>query len=119
MAIRVRYVKDKGSLLVVHHTSNLFALDYRELAFLQKVSRGEYQFITEEEQASRQLLRDKLNEVVLNPKENLISVRFSTDELRFLAVIVRENSAFVNPKEGEARNALRERLAKAAGEIDA
>ena len=45
------------------------------MAFLQKISRAEYQFITDEEQVARQLLRDKLNEVVLSPRENRIAVK--------------------------------------------
>ena len=61
-----------------HTTSKLFVLDHRELAFLQKISCAEYQFITDDEQVARQLLRDKLNEVVLNPRENRIAVNLTT-----------------------------------------
>ena len=85
-------------------------LDHRELAFLQKISRAEYQFITDEEQVARQLLRDKLNEVVLSPKENRIAVNLTSDELIFLGLIVKENFSFIDPKEREARNALQQRL---------
>jgi hypothetical protein len=96
--------------VATHTTSKLFVLDHRELAFLQKISRAEYQFITDEEQVARQLLRDKLNEVVLSPKENRIAVNLSTDELTFLALIVHENFSFVTGKERDARNALQSRL---------
>ena len=89
-------------------------LDHRELAFLQKISRAEYQFITDEEQVARQLLRDKLNEVVLSPKENRIAVNLTSDELIFLGLIVKENFSFIDPKEREARNALQQRLDAAA-----
>lgn len=93
-----------------HTTSKLFVLDHRELAFLQKISCAEYQFITDDEQTARQLLRDKLNEVVLSPRENRIAVNLTTDELIFLALIVHENFSFVTGKEKDARNALQARL---------
>ena len=97
-----------------HNTSKLFVLDHRELAFVQKISRAEYQFITDEEQVARQLLRDKLNEVVLSPKENRIAVNLTSDELIFLGLIVKENFSFIDPKERVARNALQQRLDAAA-----
>ncbi len=93
-----------------HITTKLFFLDHRELAFLQKISRAEYQFITDEEQQARQQLRDKLNEVVLSPKENRIAVNLTTDELVFLALIVKDNFSFVTAKEKDARHALQQRL---------
>lgn len=96
--------------MAIHSTSKLFALDYRELAFLQKISRAEYQFITDEEQVARQLLRDKLNEVVLSPREHRIAVNLTPDELIFLALIVKENFSFVTGQERDARNALQARL---------
>ena len=101
--------------MTVQNTSKLFVLDHRELAFLQKISRAEYQFITDEEQVARQLLRDKLNEVVLSPRENRIAVNLTADELIFLALIVKENFSFVTSKEKDARNRLQERLDTAAG----
>ncbi|MEO5762541.1 MAG: hypothetical protein ABIR28_09555 [Vicinamibacteria bacterium] len=97
-----------------HITSKLFVVDHRELAFLQKVARAEYQFITDDEQSARQLLRDKLNEVVLHPRENRIAVNLTTDELIFLALITKENFSFVTAKERDARNLLQERLETAA-----
>ncbi len=100
--------------MATHNTSKLFVLDHRELAFLQKISRAEYQFITDDEQVARQLLRDKLNEVVLSPKENRIAVNLTTDELVFLALIVKETFSFVTSKERDARNALHQRLDAAA-----
>ena len=100
--------------MATHNTSKLFVLDHRELAFLQKISRAEYQFITDDEQVARQLLRDKLNEVVLSPKENRIAVNLTTDELVFLALIVKETFSFVTSKERAARNALHQRLDAAA-----
>ena len=96
------------------NTSKLFVLDQRERAVLQKISRAGYQFITDDEQNARQLLRDKLNEVVLSPKENRIAVNLTTDELIFLALIVKENFSFVTATERDARNGLQARLDSAA-----
>lgn len=101
--------------MAVHITSKLFILNHRELAFLQKISAAEYQFITDEEQTARQFLRDKLNEVVVSPKENRIAVNLTTDELIFLAVIVKENLSFITGMERDARQSLHERLNSAAG----
>jgi hypothetical protein len=105
--------------VATHNTSKLFLLDHRELAFLQKISRSEYQFITDEEQAARQLLRDKLNEVVLSRGEQRIAVNLTIDELVFLALIVKENFSFVTAREKDARNLLQERLDAAASGIAA
>ncbi|MEO8501583.1 MAG: hypothetical protein ABI565_11760 [Vicinamibacteria bacterium] len=96
--------------MATQNTSKLFVLDHRELAFLQKISRAEYQFVTDDEQLARQLLRDKLNEVVLSPRENRIAVNLTTEELVFLALIVKETFSFVTAKERDARTALHERL---------
>jgi hypothetical protein len=101
--------------MAVHITSKLFILNHRELAFLQKISRAEYQFITDDEQTARQSLRDKLNEVVLSEKENRIAVNLTTDELVFLALIVKDNFSVVTETEGHARAQLHDRLVSAAG----
>lgn len=97
-----------------HVTSKLFVLDHRELAFLQKISRAEYQFITDDEQVARQLIRDKLNEVVLGPNADRIAVNLTTDELLFLSQIVKENFSFITAREKDARNSLQSRLDEAA-----
>ena len=104
--------------MATHVTSKLFVLDHRELAFLQKVSRAEYQFITDEEQLARQLLRDKLNEVVIQPQQGRIAVNLTNDELVFLALIVQETFSFITAKEKQARQGLRDRLDAAARSLN-
>lgn len=91
-------------------TLRLFVLNHSELAFLQKMTRAEYFFITDDEQRARQILREKLSEVVLNPKENKIAVHLEAEERNFLAELVRLNPAFVTGAEREARESLHERL---------
>jgi len=102
---------------LTHITSKLFVLDHQELAFLQKITRAEYQFITDEEQVARQLLRDKLNEVVLHPQLKRIAANLTTDELIFLAQVVKETFSFITAKEREARQKLHDRLDSAAKTI--
>jgi hypothetical protein len=52
--------------------------------------------------------------VVLSKAENRIAVNLTTDELIFLALIVKENFSFVTGQERDARNLLQERLDAAA-----
>lgn len=103
----------KGNATAVTHqgTLRLFVLNHSELAFLQKMTRAEYFFISDDEQRARQVLREKLSEVVLNPKENKIAVHLELEERNFLAELVRLNPAFVTAAEREARESLYERLA--------
>jgi hypothetical protein len=86
----------------------------RELIFLQKVTRQEYHFITDEEQAARLRLRDKLMEGFFDQHENKIVLNLTRDELLFLTKVARENYSFVVRAEKEARLALAAKLHKMA-----
>jgi hypothetical protein len=89
-------------------------LSSRELIFLQKVTRQEYHFITDEEQAARLKLRDKLLEGFFDQKENRIVLSLTRDELLFLIKVARENFSFIARAEKEARLALAAKLHKTA-----
>jgi hypothetical protein len=89
-------------------------LSARELIFLQKVTRQEYHFITDEEQGARLRLRDKLVEGFFDQKQNRIVLNLTRDELLFLIKIARENFSFVVRAEKEARQALAAKLHKTA-----
>jgi hypothetical protein len=89
-------------------------LTSRELIFLQKVTRQEYHFITDEEQQARLKLRDKLLEGFFDQKENRIVLNLTRDELLFLIKIARENYSFIVRAEKEARLALAAKLHKTA-----
>src|SRR2546428_11736710 len=52
----------------------------RELIFLQKVTRQEYHFITDEEQEARLRLRDKLLEGFFDQNENRIVLNLTRDD---------------------------------------
>jgi hypothetical protein len=86
----------------------------KELIFLQKVTRQEYHFITDEEQEARLKLRDKLLEGFFDQTENRIVLNLTRDELLFLIKVARENYSFIVRAEKEARLALAAKLHKTA-----
>ena len=89
-------------------------LNSKELIFLQKVTRQEYHFITEEEQEARLRLRDKLLEGFFDQNENRIVLNLTRDELLFLIKVARENYSFIVRTEKEARLGLAAKLHKTA-----
>ena len=89
----------------------------RELIFLQKVTRQEYHFITDDEQQARLRLRDKLLEGFFDQNENRIVLNLTRDELLFLTKIARENYTFIARSEKEARLALAAKLHKTAEQV--
>jgi hypothetical protein len=92
-------------------------LSSKELVFLQKVTRQEYHFITEEEQQARLRLRDKLVEGFFDQAENRIVLSLTRDELLFLIKVARENYSFIVRTEKEARLALAAKLHKTAESV--
>ena len=89
-------------------------LSSRELIFLQKVTRQEYHFITNEEQEARLRLRDKLLEGFFDQNASRIVLNLTRDELLFLIKVARENYSFIARTEKEARLALAAKLHKTA-----
>jgi hypothetical protein len=89
-------------------------LSSKELTFLQKVTRQDYHFITDEEQHARLRLRDKLLESQYDAKENRVVLSLTRDELLFLIKVARENYSFIVRSEKEARLALAAKLHKTA-----
>jgi len=89
-------------------------LSDRDLMFLQKVTRHEYHFITDDEQSARLQLRDKLVENFLDRSANRIVLNLTRDELLFLIKVARENYSFITRAEKDARLGLADRLHRAA-----
>ncbi|MCM2255900.1 MAG: hypothetical protein NDJ94_09545 [Vicinamibacteria bacterium] len=89
-------------------------LTSRELVFLQKVTRQEYHFITDEEQSARLKLKDKLIESAYDQGESRVLLSLTRDELLFLIKVARENYSFIVRTEKEARLALAAKLHKTA-----
>ena len=92
-------------------------LTAKELVFLQKVTRQEYHFITDEEQQARLLLRDKLVEAAFDQERGRVVLTLSRDELLFLIKVARENYSFIARSEKEARLALAAKLHKTAESV--
>jgi hypothetical protein len=92
-------------------------LSAKELVFLQKVTRQEYHFITDEEQQARLRLRDKLVESHFDPAASRIVLSLTRDELLFLIKVARENYSFIARAEKEARLALAAKLHKTAESV--
>jgi hypothetical protein len=89
----------------------------KELVFLQKVTRQDYHFITDDEQEARLRLRDKLLEGFFDKTENRIVLNLTRDELLFLIKLARENYSFIVRTEKEARLALAAKLHKTAESV--
>lgn len=92
-------------------------LTAKELQFLQKVTREEYHFITDDEQSARLLLRDKLVEAAFDQERGRVVLTLSRDELLFLIKVARENYSFIARAEKEARLALAAKLHKTAESV--
>jgi len=92
-------------------------LSAKELVFLQKVTRQEYHFITDDEQQARLKLRDKLVEASIDQKSGRVTLNLSRDELLFLIKVARENYSFIARAEKEARLALAAKLHKTAESV--
>src|SRR5438477_12761055 len=89
-------------------------LSHKEMMFLQKVTRTEYHFITDEEQEARLRLRDKFLEGPLEQSDGRTVLNLTRDELLFLIKVSRENFSFIVRAEKEARLALAAKLHKTA-----
>ena len=89
-------------------------LSSKELVFLQKVTRQEYHFITDDEQEARLRLRDKLVGANYDQGASRVVLSLSRDELLFLIKVARENYSFIARAEKEARLALAAKLHKTA-----
>jgi hypothetical protein len=92
-------------------------LSARELVFLQKVTRQEYHFITDDEQQARLKLRDKLVEAAFDQERGRVVLNLTRDELLFLIKVARENYSFIARAEKEARLALAAKLHKTAESV--
>ena len=92
-------------------------LTHRELVFLQKVTRQEYHFITDDEQQARLNLRDKLVETAFDQERGRVVLNLTRDELLFLIKVARENYSFIARAEKEARLALAAKLHKTAESV--
>jgi hypothetical protein len=89
----------------------------RELMFLQKVTRQEYHFITDDERTARLRLRDKLLDNYFDTQAQRVMLNLTRDELLFLIKVARENYSFIARTEKEARLALAAKLHRCAESV--
>jgi hypothetical protein len=86
-------------------------LTYAELAFVQKLLRTEYHFITEEEQRARQSFGRKLSDITLpGGKGGEVDLFLTQLEISFLQKLTKTSYSFLTLAEREARQKLRAKI---------
>ena len=86
-------------------------LTYAELAFVQKLLRTEYHFITEDEQRARQSFGRKLSDITLpGGKGGEVDLFLTQLEISFLQKLTKTSYSFLTLAEREARQKLRAKI---------
>ncbi len=86
-------------------------LTYAELAFVQKLLRAEYHFITEDEQQARQLFGRKLSDITLpGGQDGGVDLFLTQLEISFLQKLTKASYSFLTLAEREARQRLRAKI---------
>lgn len=93
-------------------------LTYPELAFVQKLLRTEYHFITEDEQRARQSFGRKLSDITLpGGQQGGVDLFLTQLEISFLQKITKTSYSFLTVGEREARQKLRSKIRAAWEEV--
>ena len=86
-------------------------LTYAELAFVQKLLRTEYHFITDDEQRARQAFGRKLSDITLpGGQMGGVDLFLSQLEISFLQKLTKTSYSFLTMAEREARQRLRSKI---------
>jgi hypothetical protein len=86
-------------------------LTYNELAFVQKLLRSEYHFITDEEQRARQTFGRKIHDITLpGEQEGGVELFLTQLEVSFLQKLTKASYSFLTMEEREARQRLRTKI---------
>jgi hypothetical protein len=86
-------------------------LTYAELAFIQKLLRTEYHFITDDEQRARQAFGRKLSDITLpGGQMGGVDLFLSQLEISFLQKLTKTSYSFLTMAEREARQRLRAKI---------
>jgi hypothetical protein len=86
-------------------------LTYNELAFVQKLLRSEYHFITDEEQRARQAFGRKIHDITLpRGHQGGVELFLSQLEVSFLQKLTKTSYSFLTMEEREARQRLRAKI---------
>jgi hypothetical protein len=90
--------------------SSIF-LTYNELAFIQKLLRSEYHFITDEEQRARQSFGRKIHDITLpGNQQGGVELFLTQLEISFLQKLTKASYSFLTMEEREARQRLRAKI---------
>jgi hypothetical protein len=86
-------------------------LTYHELAFIQKLLRSEYHFITDDEQRARQAFGRKIHDITLpGDREGGVELFLTQLEISFLQKLTKASYSFLTMAEREARQRLRAKI---------
>jgi hypothetical protein len=86
-------------------------LTYPELAFIQKLLRTEYHFITDDEQRARQSFGRKLSDITLpGGQQGGVDLFLTQLEISFLQKLTKTSYSFLTLAEREARQRLRAKI---------
>ena len=86
-------------------------LTYSELAFIQKLLRTEYHFITDDEQRARQSFGRKLSDITLpGGQDGGVDLFLTQLEISFLQKLTKASYSFLTLAEREARQRLRSKI---------
>jgi hypothetical protein len=86
-------------------------LTYSELAFVQKLLRSEYHFITDDEQRARQAFGRKLSDITLpGGQKGGVDLFLSQLEISFMQKLTKTSYSFLTLAEREARQRLRAKI---------
>lgn len=93
-------------------------LTYHELAFVQKLLRTEYHFITDDEQRARQSFGRKLSDITLpGGQQGGVDLFLTQLEISFLQKLTKTSYSFLTLAEREARQRLRAKIRSAWEEV--
>ncbi len=86
-------------------------LTYAELAFIQKLLRTEYHFITDDEQRARQAFGRQLSDITLpGGQDGGVDLFLTQLEISFLQKLTKASYSFLTLAEREARQRLRSKI---------
>jgi len=94
------------------------SLTYPELAFVQKLLKAEYHFITDKEQKTRQSFGRKFSDITLpGGQKDGVELYLSHLEISFLQKLTKGSYSFLTLAEREARQQLRSKIRAAWEEV--
>lgn len=98
-------------MVIANNRRACIHLTFAELAFIQKLLKIEYHFITEEEQKARQAFGRKFSDITLpGGRKDGVELYLTQLEVTFLQKLTKTSYSFLTLKEREARQFLRKKI---------